>query len=97
MVHLGRFAWPHSEMNYQEKVNFCKNVAEQAYSSSGLLAATKASKKFSGYITIEDTPGNYNYNPKTKLCKAVFYENNPHTRYGYHAKYQITETGLIEL
>jgi hypothetical protein len=48
MVHLGRFAWPHSEMNYQEKVNFCRNVAEQAHSSSGLLAATKQAKSLAG-------------------------------------------------
>lgn len=96
MITLAKHERAGAGLERTARATYYKNVATIAYDSSGLKAAQAAQKRVRGYITVEHTPGHINHNPARKMVKTVYYSNDPHTRYGYVAKFKITEEGLIE-
>lgn len=93
MITLAKYPAAKAKKGYDRTQAYYKIICENAQSSSGLRAAQITE----GFLTVEDTPGMVNFNPLNKMVKVVFYQHDPHTRYGYYAKFRITPQGLEEL
>ena len=87
MLLLEKIPQSKSFIPFEEESSWYELRCRRAMDSSGL----KASGVNYGYLTVEDTPGTYNYNPSNKLYKIVWYLKDPTTRRGYYAKLHIRD------
>lgn len=93
MILLGNYSI-HSEMfKYEERAEYQRKIAKQAFKESGAHDAMKAAKDFYGYILITDAPA-----PKAvyggRLYKVTHFVKEPVR--SFDAKFKILSDGRLK-